>query len=275
MKIQFSALTVVKELAQNQYRTLHIALHDLRTESRGFSLGYLWNFLSPALQVGIYWMIFGFGLRTGPAHDGIPYLWWLLAGMIPWYFVSQTVIQGSASVNRMLTITSKMRFPYSILPASRILYQLIQHLIAVSLVCVLETVMGHASVVFFPQVLYYALCASVFIYSLSLTTSSLCVLSRDFAKFLPSVMRLVFFLTPALWSMDRMPESIHSFLKANPFYYIIVGYRESILYGVPFYDHPRMTVYFWCVTLILFLIGSSVHIRTRQFFTETGKRGAR
>ena len=57
-------------------------------------------------------------------------------------------------------------------------------------------------------------------------------------------------------------------LKLNPFYYIVAGYRDSILTGNWFWERPTLTVYFWGVTFILMFLGLKVFRKLRPHFSD-------
>lgn len=57
-------------------------------------------------------------------------------------------------------------------------------------------------------------------------------------------------------------------LKINPLYYIVQGYRESYLGGAWFWEHWQYSLYFWGVTIVLLLIGSTVFRRLKPHFSD-------
>ena len=57
-------------------------------------------------------------------------------------------------------------------------------------------------------------------------------------------------------------------MKLNPLYYIAAGYRESLIFNIPFWQHPVQTFYFWSVSIGIFIIGISVFKRLRPHFAD-------
>jgi ABC-type polysaccharide/polyol phosphate export permease len=57
-------------------------------------------------------------------------------------------------------------------------------------------------------------------------------------------------------------------LKFNPIYYIVQGYRQSFLYGQPFWMSWRYTLYFWTLTFICFIVGITVFRKLRPHFAD-------
>src|SRR5690554_2361531 len=113
----------IKQILKEQIDYRHLVFRIAQFENRGMYqthyLGSLWQFLSPAIQVAIYWFVFG-TIRGGAPVDGTPFFLWLLIGLIPWFFISPTLIQGSNSVHQKVTLVSQMKFPVSLLPSIRI-----------------------------------------------------------------------------------------------------------------------------------------------------------
>ncbi len=57
-------------------------------------------------------------------------------------------------------------------------------------------------------------------------------------------------------------------LKLNPFYYIVAGYRDSMITGDPFWMRPTLGIYFWIVTLLLFVVGLRFFTKLRPHFSD-------
>ena len=79
------------------------------------------------------------------------------------------------------------------------------------------------------------------------------------------IMQTVMWTLPILWQPTGMIATI---LKINPLYYIVQGYRESYLGGAWFWEHWQYSLYFWGVTIVLLLIGSTVFRRLKPHFSD-------
>ena len=69
----------------------------LRQKYAGSVLGIVWAFIQPTVTVLVYWFVFQIGLHSGnvmsPAGVEYPFVLWLMAGLVPWFF---SRIQSSA-----------------------------------------------------------------------------------------------------------------------------------------------------------------------------------
>ncbi len=64
------------------------------------------------------------------------------------------------------------------------------------------------------------------------------------------------------------PSKVETIMKLNPVYYVVVGYRDSILRGNYFFERPGLTLYFWVVTIVLLFIGLRLFNKLRPHFSD-------
>jgi teichoic acid transport system permease protein len=122
-------------------------------------------------------------------------------------------------------------------------------------------------------IIYYAFCAFMFAEAVSLILSVLTMLYRDIRKLVKSLIRMFMYFSPVIWEChfaSHVPfhNILNTIMKLNPAYYIISGYRDSIFYGKTFLDHPALTLYFWGVVLILFVIGCMLMYKFKKKFID-------
>jgi ABC-type polysaccharide/polyol phosphate export permease len=65
-----------------------------------------------------------------------------------------------------------------------------------------------------------------------------------------------------------MPNEFLIYFRFNPLFYIVDGYRESLLFGVPFWIHYQNSFYFWGMTIGFFILGVFVFKRLRPHFAD-------
>lgn len=270
-----SIKVVIKE--QLQYRTLiyQMALFELKGQHQNNFLGSFWQFLSPAIQITIYWFVFGIGLRGGADIDGTPFFLWLVIGLIPWFFIAPSITQGSSSVYQKIGLVSKMNFPVSVLPSIRIIANSQQFFIMIGILFFISFIYGKIPTLYTLQLIYYLICLYTFLLAFSLISSTLATLARDFQVFLQSIMRMLFYLTPILWDTSLLVNSfgekgqlMENILKLNPLFYIIDGFRDSFLSRQWFFEDLIYTIYFWLVTFALLYFGAKLHLRFRNKFMD-------
>lgn len=260
--------TVLQEVYKNKYRLIRLANYELMSQYRGTMLGFFWNFINPALQIFVYWFVFAIGLNNSRPINGIPYIIWMITGIIPWFYMSSVLTLSTMSIYNFSGVLKRMYIPLSIVPIKTVVSGVIGHIWAMIIVFLIIVLSGYSISSYVFQTLYFLFCSVVFLIGYALTASAITVVFKDFSKLMNSIIRLLFYITPVVWVQDRLPEHLVFVLKLNPFAYIVDGYRESILYGHSLMWHWKQGVFFWAVTIILFIVGCNVHMKFRKQFID-------
>ena len=228
----------------------------------------MWQFITPLFQIFVYWLVFGLGIRGGQPVEDVPFILWLLMGLIPWFLIAPSITQGSNSVHQKIGLVSKMKFPVSLLPTISIVGNSRNFIIMMAVFMVILIIYGISFSLYFLQLFYFIFCLYVFLFAFSILSSTIAVIVRDYQAMLQSIMRMLFFLTPILWDITTAPGWLATLLKLNPFYYVIDGIRASFLGTYWFFEQPIMFFYFWALTFAVLYIGSKLHVRFRKDFVD-------
>lgn len=269
-----SVTIVIKE--QIQYKNLILRMSHFETKGKYqiHYLGNLWQIISPLIQILIYWFVFGIGIRGGDpimtSLGELPFFLWMLMGLIPWFFISPSIIQGSSSIHQKVSLVSKLNFPISILPTTKIVGNGKSFLIMMLILIIILMLYGIYPTFFWLQLIYYLGCLFVFLFALTILTSTIATLVRDVQMLLQSTIRMLLYLSPILWDPtgDRVPDWIGDVLKLNPFYYIIDGIRSSFLAERWFFEDLIYMGYFWALTFATLYFGTKIHIKFREKFVD-------
>ncbi|MBX0357738.1 ABC transporter permease [Halobacillus sp. Nhm2S1] len=262
------ALRIMKEQLINFPLILRLALFDIKGKYQMHYLGILWQIINPMIQVGVYWFVFGVGLRQGGAVGDTPFIVYLLLGIVPWFFISPSIVQGSNSIYSKVNLVSKMNFPVSVLPSITILGNAVNFAFMMMLLYIVLFAHGIYGGVSLIQLPYYLLCMLTFMYAFTLFSSTISAIIRDYQLLVQSVMRMLFFVTPIFWSMDSFPEKLQTVIKLNPFAYIVNGFRDTFLGSGWFYEDWRYMLYFWSITILVLLVGSILHENFKSKFVD-------
>lgn len=258
---------VLLQHKDNLYRIFSIIKYERLAKNRESKLGALWDILSPIIQIGTYWFVFGLGIRGGKPVGDTPYIMWMLGGLIPWFFLSACIRKGTNSILSKVSVLEKMNFPTSILITTSVLNEMISHLIMIGITYVIFFIQGYKTNISNINLVYYLFCATAFSISFGLVFSVLTMLARDIKNIVTSSMRMLFYITPVLWTTDKLPVFIQGIMKLNPLSYIIEGYRTSLFPTL----EPMNTLaglYFWAITICMFMFGCKLIYKYRYKFLD-------
>lgn len=269
--------TLPMELIQNRVLIMQLARNDFKTKYAGSVFGIVWAFIQPAITIVVYWFVFQVGLGaadvTAPTGITYPFVLWLICGLVPWFFFQDTLIGGTNALLEYTYLVKKVVFKISILPIVKEISALFVHLFFIFLMLLLFTLSGHFPDLHALQVFYYSFC--LFMYSLGVcyATCSIVVFFRDLTQIISIIIQIQVWMTPIMWNIDnmsaRMPGWLITIFKLNPIFYIVNGYRDSMMNKVWFWERFDLTFYFWAVTAVFFVVGAFVFKRLKVHFADT------
>ena len=119
------------------------------------------------------------------------------------------------------------------------------------------------------QVFYYFFAMVLLTLGLSWITSAVTVFTRDVKHIVTILLQFGFWATPILWNPSMLPDSFQFFVKLNPMAYIVMGFRDSLVFCKPFWEESlKVTLYFWGLTFFFLFLGIAVFKRLRPHFAD-------
>ncbi len=264
-------ITLLKEIVKKRKLIWDLSKADFKKRFVGSYFGIVWMFIQPLVTVLIYFFVFQVGLKSVPPVPDVPYVLWLIPGIIPWFFYSEALNCVTSCLQEYSYLVKKVVFQVEVLPIIKLISCIIVHGCFLLIMLVVFLCFGRAPMISWIQILYYTFAASALALGIGYLTSAVHVFFKDMAQIVSIVLQFGMWLTPIMYQedifADHAPWAI-PLLKLNPFYYIAVGYRDSMLTGNWFWERPRMTVYYWAVTVIIGLAGLKVFKRLRPHFSD-------
>ena len=262
-------LALPAELYQNRKLVLSLAKNDFKTKYAGSYLGIVWAFIQPIVTILVYWFVFSVGLKAGTVSD-YPFELYLVSGIVPWFFFQDALNGGTNALIEYNYLVKKVVFKISILPIVKIISALFVHVFFVVFALVLCACYGYTPSLYTLQIIYYSICTFLLVLGLVYATSAIVIFFRDLTQIISIFLQVGVWLTPIMWDINML--SSHPWLiklfKLNPMYYVVTGYRDSMLGHVGIWNHASWTIYFWVVTILLFGLGSVIFKRLKPHFAD-------
>lgn len=267
-----AAIRIIRDVAGNLTLIKELSKNDLKKRFADSYFGIFWAFVSPIVTICVYWFIFTVGLRgASEAVNGYPFVLWLIAGLIPWFLFSDIINGGTNVLLEYAYLVKKIVFNISILPMIKVVTATVIHLILLLFTLLIFAGTGHFPDIYMLQIPYYILALWCFSTAVVLMTSAVVPFFRDLGQMVNIFMQVFIWITPIMWQdaqvIDSYPVLIR-ILRLNPMYYIVKGYRDAMIHQVWFWEDMGMTVYFWGVTILLFILGSNVFVRLKPHFSD-------
>ena len=269
-------IEIIKDFINNRKLIWNLSKNDFKSRFAGSYLGIVWAFVQPVITVFIYWFVFTKALTAAgqitKAGIAVPYVIWLVAGLVPWFFFSEAWSMGTNSLIEYNYLVKKVVFKIDILPIVKICSSLFVHLFFILFAIILYMCYGFMPDAYTLQVFYYSFCMIIFVLGISYFTCSAIIFFKDLGQIVNILLQVGIWVTPIMWNYDSVsahfPGWVNIVLHLNPLFYIVSGYRDSFISKVGFWEHPKETLYFWILTLCVFWFGTYVFKKLKIHFAD-------
>lgn len=261
--------TIPVELYQSRHLIWKLAKNDFRKRYAGSYLGAVWALAQPVVTVAMYYIVFDKLMGgTGRGAEGVPFVLFLTAGLVPWFYFTEALNNGTNAMKEYDYLVKKVVFKISILPIIKIIAATFIHVFFLGVLLVVAALYGYYPTVYTIQLAYYSFCLFMFVLALCYTTCSIVVFFKDLTQIIGILLQIGIWASPILWNIDAAPKEWVMILKLNPLVYIVNGYRSAIYERSWFFEDFFSTMYFWIVTVVLFGIGVAVFKRLKVHFAD-------
>ncbi len=264
-------VTLIREILAKKQMIWDLAKSDFRKRFAGSYFGVAWMFIQPVVTVLIYFCIFQLGFKSVPPVPGVPYVLWLVPGIVPWFCFSEALNAGTNCLQEYHYLVKKVVFNVELLPVIKLLSCLVIHVIFIFIMIAMFFGYGRLPLASWIQIAYYSCALTVLALALVFLTSSFNVFFKDMAQIVNILLQFGMWITPIMWDPGMFPNRpawLEAVLKINPVFYITNGFRDSMLTGHWFWQRPMQTLYFWAVTALLFFLGLRLFRKLRPHFSD-------
>ena len=250
-----------------QYRTqlVKLAKADLKKTYSGSVLGWSWALIRPSILIFVFWFAFSVGLRKGGDVDGYPFFLWLIAGMIPWFYMRDMITGGAGSIRKYKYLVTKIKFPTSTIPTFVSMALMVSHIGLVVVMILIYIGFGYMPTVYYLQIPLYMLLMFLFFTSWGLFSGLLAAISKYFLNLVKSLTQALFWMSGRLYDASTIDnEIIRSILLFNPVTIIANGYRNSFIKHVWFWEDWQQLVNFGIGYVIMILLSVWAYRRLKR-----------
>jgi ABC-type polysaccharide/polyol phosphate export permease len=214
---------------EKMFRLIYImTCANLKSRYRNTIYGVLWVILYPVLiyaaQVFAFTMIFQLKDPNYPLY--------LLAGLVPWIFITQSVEMCTGSYLNWGSNLKNLPVPPIIIPFIQLLDNFINFFGAFYLLLIVYAVLGKVSFFVILVSLIPTLLLAVFVSSICTMFALFNLKYRDLKFVLSFLFTLLFYLTPIFYNIELVPDKFKWIVGNNPFYYMLRPFQELLLRGV-------------------------------------------
>jgi teichoic acid transport system permease protein len=204
------------------------------TEAR---LGQLWQVLTPLLNAGVYFLVFGLLLGT---NRGVPnYISFLVTGVFVFNFTQRAFITSSQVIRDTLPLIRALYFPRACLPLGYVLIELQQLILSFAVLFVIVVISGEPITPYWLLIIPALLLQTVFNVGCGLILARWGSGFDDVSQLLPFIVRTWLYVSGVLFSLQALSLTLHGklshhhhlayLLQINPVAVYITLIRNALL----------------------------------------------
>jgi homopolymeric O-antigen transport system permease protein len=237
---------------------------DVRRRGADTLLGNIWWVLDPLLQMVVYVVFLTIVVRR-PLPE---YPLFIFAAILPWKWFSASITDATTSIVRQGELIKQIQFPKIVLPVAATTAGVVSFGFGVIALFLLMFFYQDRISIYLLYIPLIAVVQFVFTLACSLLVAAGNVFFRDLGNVVGHVLRLWWFLSPGLYSLNALDE-LHIFqanpwlltlVNLNPFAILFTAYR-TVIYGTEtsFPGPPNLQA------LAALLVGSAVLLTLTTF----------
>jgi lipopolysaccharide transport system permease protein len=255
----------LREAWEHRALALMLTRRNIKIRYRQTLLGSIWIIIQPILITGALTVVGG-TLLAAPSQ-GLPYPLFAFTGMMMWSLFQRTLTDTSTSLAASGAIILKVYFPRIIIPISTALtaaFDLIPVFALMILFVLYYGLWPGWLILFSPFILLVAL---ILAFAIGLWVTMLDAIYRDVRLIVPSVLQIVFYLTPVMYAESAVPHRLRALYNVNPIVNLERAFRWSTVAGLP---PPSSFDIFWslAITLVTLLVGLYIFARLEQYAVD-------
>lgn len=205
------------ELYQNRRLIWRLAKNDFKRRYAGSYMGAVWAMIQPVVTVAMYYIVFQVIMPQKATLVGegieVPYLVFLTAGLVPWFYFSEAIVNGMMALLEYEYLVKKVVFKISILPIIKIIAATFIHGFFVLVLLIIAWFYGFTPSLYTLQIFYYSFCMFVLVLAVSYTTCSVVIYFRDLQQIVNIALQIGMWATPVLWNLGSFSKRRRCWLK--------------------------------------------------------------
>jgi ABC-type polysaccharide/polyol phosphate export permease len=220
-------------LVERRRLVWYLTMSEIRNKGANSVLGNVWWFLDPALQLFVYFLLVSVIFQQ--AQPAI--LLFLGSAILPWKWFSAALASATTSVRGREQVMRQIAFPHIVLPASSVFASGANFAFALVPLGALYLLYPDRLTPWALAVLPVAAVQFLWTVPVVIMLSAVAVFFRDISNFIPHGLRIWFYLSPALFPLEKLQALgdqypwFGFFVTINPFTWLFSGYRDALYYG--------------------------------------------
>jgi homopolymeric O-antigen transport system permease protein len=253
---EFQRFSVFRDLA------IQLVIREIRLRYRRTTIGIIWLFVFPLVQVLVLNFVFTVVLPTRLTH----YPLFVAVGVLVWTWFQTSMILATTAITGNRELVRRPGLPAAVLPVTTVATNMVLLVAAAPAMAFLVWYGGghiEPNAVLIPVALAIQFVLTV---GLAYIVAGLNVTFRDTQNIVPLFLLLAFFVSPIFYDVSNVPDQYRALYEINPFVVLLDAYRAPFTAtGGP---DPAQLGEVALIAVIVALIGHLMFRRASRRFAD-------
>ncbi len=207
----------------------NLAVRDVETRYKHSLLGLYWAIINPLMMALIFSFVFTVIFHA--SSKPIPYVVFLLTGLTFWNLFANSIMSATGSITGNATLLSKLYFPRVVIPTASVMARFIDFLFALFVLVVFILayhVRVYSSLFWIAPILGVQ---TLFALGVGYLMAAFNVLYRDMTQLVGLLLMIWMYLSPVMYPIGTVSNTIQSILLLNPMGALIQAERDLLFTG--------------------------------------------
>lgn len=255
-------MSVISDIWERRELLKQMTNAEISLQYKNKALGFFWAILDPLFLMLTYWVLVNLIFdRGGPNYAAL-----LFVSVLSWRWFLQSTLGSIKLFTSNARLIQTVRFPLAILVLSRNMLHTVNFLMGLLAFAPLIFLLDLPITFNLLWVLVLIPIQFVFNISVSILFALIGVYLRDLHNLMSFALRLVFYLSPGLYSLSAIPEEYQIWMMAvNPFASLFEAYKGAMVLGVG----PSLFLLVpACLSVVLLLISNQFLVKPNRLIKD-------
>lgn len=205
-----------------------LARKEIKTRYKNSVFGYFWSLANPVAFTLIFYFAFEVVFKAGVPK----FILFLMTGLFSWQWTANYVSSSTKLFVMNTSLIKKVNFPRYLIPLSVNIQDAFHFLLTIPILFVIMyyyhidfkmNLIAGVPLIFISQF--------IMLYGIGLFLACINIFFRDIEHLTIIIMNMVFYATPVLYPMQKLPDAFRPFVYCNIFAPTVLAWRSLLLEG--------------------------------------------